>query len=148
MLATSERVIILDEAEQLAKMILESDITENYYFCLNRLNNTEETQRKVKVFTKLKEQYEEVQRFGKYHPDYKKVMTSIREAKREMDLDENVLLYKKAENELQSLLDEISVLIGSSVSKHIKVPTGNPYFDNQSGCGGSCGTGGSCGCSA
>lgn len=55
-------------------------------------------------------------------------MGEIREAKRSMDLDENVYLFKKAENELQGLLDEIAVIIGHSVSKHIKVPTGNPFL--------------------
>ncbi|AIE59532.1 YlbF family regulator [Bacillus methanolicus] len=148
MLATSERVIILEEAEELAKMVLQSEAAEKYRFRLYKLKTDRETQRKIQAFVKLKELYEEVQRFGKYHPDYKKVMGEIREAKRSMDLDENVYLFKKAENELQGLLDEIAVIIGHSVSKHIKVPTGNPFFDSLSGCSGGCGTGGSCGCSA
>ena len=52
----------------------------------------------------MKEQYEDVQRFGKYHPDYKTIMKEIRRLKREMDLDENVSEFRKAENDLQSLL--------------------------------------------
>lgn len=145
MLATTERVEILDHADDLANMILQSDIAEYYRFCLNRLLLDKDTQRKINAFVKAKEQYEEVQRFGRYHPDYKKIMTEIRELKREMDIDDNVAEFKRAENELQVLLDEVSVLIGRSVSDHIKVPTGNPFF--ESSCGGGCGTGGSCGCS-
>jgi len=71
-------------------------------------------------------------------------MMQIREYKREMDLDPLVAEFKLAENDLQSLLDHISMLIGNAVSKQIKVPTGNPFFDNGHGSG--CGSGGSCGC--
>ncbi|RHW36525.1 YlbF family regulator [Neobacillus notoginsengisoli] len=149
MLATIERVELLEHAERLGKMVLESNVAEHYRDCLYKLRTSRETQSKISRFVKLKDQYEDVQRFGKYHPDYKSIMMQIREAKRDMDMDKHVAEFKLAENDLQSLLDEISVMIGSSVSKHIKVPTGNPFFDTGSNCGtGGCGTGGSCGCSA
>ncbi|WP_042356363.1 YlbF family regulator [Bacillus rubiinfantis] len=144
MLATIERVQLLDAAEDLAKMVLESEVVERYLFCLYKLKHDKDTQRKIRRFVELKDLYEEVQRFGKYHPDYKKVMMQVREYKREMDLDANVAQFKLAENDLQSLLDEISKLLGGAVSEHIKIPTGNPFFDN--GHSGGCGSGGSCGC--
>ncbi|MFE8703660.1 YlbF family regulator [Cytobacillus sp. FJAT-54145] len=146
MLATSERVQILDDAEYLADMILQSDIVEYYRVCLNNVKSDKDTQAKIRAFIKEKELYEEVQRFGRYHPDYKRVMNEIRQLKRAVDMDPNIAEFKKAENDLQSLLDEVSVLIGHSVSEHIKVPTGNPFFESSS-CGGGCGSGGSCGCS-
>lgn len=144
---TFEKIQLLDKTDQLAAMILQTDIAEQYRKSYNNMKNSLESQRKIKEFLNLKEQYEEVQRFGKYHPNYKPVKSKIREVKREMDLDPFVAAFKIAENDLQALLDEISVLIGQAVSKNIKVPTGNPYFDTLSGCGGGCGTGGSCGCS-
>ncbi|MFE8695307.1 YlbF family regulator [Cytobacillus sp. FJAT-53684] len=147
MLATIEGIEILDEADQIAAMIIESEEADYYRQCLYRLRNNKKTQQKIRDFVKMKELYEEVQRFGKYHPEYKTVMKSIRELKREMDMDDNVAEFRKAENGLQAILDEVSVLIGRSVSEHIKVPTGNPFFDSSSSCGGGCGTGGSCGCS-
>ncbi|WP_160720200.1 YlbF family regulator [Bacillus sp. USDA818B3_A] len=143
MLATLERMELLEYAEDLAKMVLNSDIAEQYQTCLYRMQRNKETQRKINRFSKLKDLYEEVQRFGKYHPDYKSVMMQIREAKREMDLDPLVADFKLAENDLQTLLDEISKSIGGAVSQHIKVPSGNPFFET----GHSCGSGGSCGCS-
>ena len=146
MLATLERILLLENAEKLAKMILESDLAEQYRSCLYRLQNNPESQRKINQFVKMKEHYEEVQRFGKYHPDYKHVMMKIREYKREMDLDPYVAEFKLAENDLQRLLDEVSMLVGGAVSEHIKVPTGSPFFETGHGSG--CGSGGSCGCSA
>lgn len=147
MLATSERVELLEYAEELAQMVFESDILEQYQICLYKMQSNKETQEKINRFVNLKELYEEVQRFGKYHPDYKRVMSQIREYKRDMDLDPHVAEFKLAENDLQNLLDEISMQVGGAVSKHIKVPTGNPFFHSDSH-GAGCGSGGSCGCSA
>ncbi|SDM04575.1 YlbF family regulator [Bacillus sp. OK048] len=147
MIATSERVELVEYAESLAQMVLESDIVEQYQICLYKMQNSKETQEKIKRFVNLKDIYEEVQRFGKYHPDYKRVMSQIREYKREMDLDQNVADFKLAETDLQYLLDEISMYVGGAVSKNIKVPSGNPFFDNGSH-GTGCGGGGSCSCSA
>jgi cell fate (sporulation/competence/biofilm development) regulator YlbF (YheA/YmcA/DUF963 family) len=147
MLATTERILLQDQAEELAKMILQSDIVEKYQISIYKLRANNETRRKINAFVKIKDRYEEVQRFGKYHPDYKEVMGQIRDTKREMDLDDFVAEFKRAETDLQNLLDEVSVLIGKSVSIHVKVPTGNPFFDSSSGCSGGCGSGGSCGCS-
>jgi cell fate (sporulation/competence/biofilm development) regulator YlbF (YheA/YmcA/DUF963 family) len=146
-LATIERMEILDSADELSQWILNSDVAENYRESLYKLRNNIDTQRKIQKFTRMKESYEEVQRFGRYHPDYKTVMKEIRELKRDMDLDDNVAEFRRSENELQDLLDKVSQIIGHSVSKNVKVPTGNPFFSGSS-CGGGCGTGGSCGCSA
>jgi cell fate (sporulation/competence/biofilm development) regulator YlbF (YheA/YmcA/DUF963 family) len=147
MLATTERILLQDQAEELAEMILQSDIVEKYQISIYKLRANKESRRKINAFVKIKDRYEEVQRFGKYHPDYKEVMGQIRDTKREMDLDDFVAEFKRAETDLQNLLDEVSVLIGKSVSIHVKVPTGNPFFDSSSGCSGGCGSGGSCGCS-
>jgi cell fate (sporulation/competence/biofilm development) regulator YlbF (YheA/YmcA/DUF963 family) len=147
MLATSEVVQLLDEADKIAQMVIQSEAAAHYRQSLYRLNEDKEAQTLISKFVRMKERYEEVQRFGKYHPDYGTVTKSIRELKREVDLHPKVIDFKKSENELQKILDEISVLIGQSVSEHVKVPTGNPFFDSLSSCGGGCGSGGSCGCS-
>jgi cell fate (sporulation/competence/biofilm development) regulator YlbF (YheA/YmcA/DUF963 family) len=148
MLATIESIKIIEKAEWIGELIKKSGVAEKYRFYYHKLNNDAETQKKIKAFVKMKDLYEDVQRFGRYHPDYREIMTETRTRKRDMDLDENVANFRVAENELQALLDEISILIARSVSENIKVPTGNPFFDTSSSCGGGCGTGGSCSCSA
>ncbi|SFA75886.1 MULTISPECIES: YlbF family regulator [unclassified Bacillus (in: firmicutes)] len=148
MLATSERIELLENAEELAAMVLDSEIAEQYRKCLYRLQTNRETQNKIQRFVRLKDVYEDVQRFGRYHPDYKTIMMQVREAKRDMDMDIIVAAFKKAETDLQSLLDEISMYVGRSVSEHVKVPTGNPFFEGGGCSTGGCGTGGGCGCSA
>lgn len=145
MLATIETVEIMDHAERLAQEIIQSEVGLHYLDSLKKMRLDQAAQEKIQTFNSMKDSYEEVQRFGRYHPDYRTVTKAIREAKREMDLHPSIIEYKQAENNLQQLLDEVSVLIGHSVSPHIKVPTGNPFF--ESSCGGGCGSGGSCGCS-
>lgn len=145
-IATLERLEILGQAESLGKMIVRSELADHYRHCWQRLKNDRTAQELIARFVKMKERYEEVQRFGKYHPDYDTVSKEIRKIKRQLDFHESVAAFKKAERDLQSLLDEISVLLGKTVSEQVKVPTGNPYFDSLSSCSGGCGTGGSCGC--
>lgn len=149
MLATMEIIDILQQADGLAEAILHSEIGENYLLNLYKLQSDKEAQRKISKFTSLKDLFEDVQRFGKYHPDYKRINLETREAKRDMDLHSTIAEFKMAETELQSTLDEISGLIGRAVSEQVKTPAGNPFFVSSGGCSsGSCGTGGSCGCSA
>ena len=144
-IATLESVMILDEAEQFARMIVQSEVAEHYRQCYDTLKQDHVAQELIRQFTAIKERYEEVQRFGKYHPDFSSVTKQMRELKRQVDLHETIASFKKAENDMQKLLDEVSVLIGQEVSPAIKVPTGNPFFD-AGGCSGGCGSGGSCGC--
>ncbi len=146
LIATTERVEILDEARNLSLMILQSELAEEYRSCLYTLQKDREAQKLIAEFQVMKEKYEEVQRFGRYHPDFRTVSKETRELKRKLDLHETIADFKKAEDNLQGVLDEISVILGGAVSKHIKVPTGNPYFDSMSSCGGGCGSGGACGC--
>jgi cell fate (sporulation/competence/biofilm development) regulator YlbF (YheA/YmcA/DUF963 family) len=146
--ATIESVNLIDEAELLGTFVVHSEIAEVYRRTLNTLKADKSAQKVIAKFVEIKDLYEDVQRFGKYHPDYREITKAMREAKRELDLHETVISFKKAEKELQSLLDEISVELGRAVSPNIKVPTGNPFFDTGSSCGGGCGSGGSCGCKA
>ena len=151
MMMTSEWASIMDEGDILTQMILSSEEAEIYKEAYFAVYTDDLLKRQIASFTRLKEQYEDVQRFGKYHPDYQHVMKSIRVQKRALDMNERVATLKLAENELQDLLDQVSLLIGKTVSDSVKVPVSNPFFASasDSSCStGSCGTGGSCGCSA
>ncbi|MGO4887900.1 YlbF family regulator [Anaerobacillus sp. MEB173] len=136
---------LIEEAYALAKMITTSEIFEEYQQCKYRLATNEEAQLLIKQFAKLKDQYEEVQRFGRYHPDFDTVSKEVRQLKRKLDLHDSIAAFKAAETKLEELLNEVSMIVARAVSEMIKVPTGNPYFDSMS-CGGGCGSGGSCGC--
>ncbi len=145
MIATLEYVDILDRSELLGKMVIESDVMEAYNHSLQELNEDKEAQRLIKAFKDIKVHYEDVQRFGRYHPDYNDIMKSVRSVKREMDMNEKVASFKIAERNLQKMLDDISGHVALSVSEQIKAPKeGGALTD--SGCG--CGSGGGCGCAS
>ncbi|WP_203332746.1 YlbF family regulator [Planococcus beigongshangi] len=148
MLMTYEWVQITDSAEELSRMILQSEQAEQYRQAYHAVYNNKVLADEIAAFARLKELYEEVQRFGKYHPDYKEVMKRIRVDKRNLDLNEQVAELRLAENEMQDLIDQVSFIIGRSVSEAVKIPSSNPFFSSDSSCGGSCGTGGGCSCSA
>jgi cell fate (sporulation/competence/biofilm development) regulator YlbF (YheA/YmcA/DUF963 family) len=145
MIATLEYVDILDRSELLGKMVLDSDVMESYNYSLQELNEDKEAQRLIKAFKDIKVHYEDVQRFGRYHPDYNDIMKKVRSVKREMDMNEKVATFKIAERNLQKLLDEISGHVALSVSEQIKAPKDGGAL-TDSGCG--CGSGGGCGCAS
>lgn len=149
MIMTNEWATIMDQSDMLCTMVLSSEQFYQYLDAHRAVYTNSDLVREINHFTKLKDQYEEVQRFGKYHPDYSRVMKDIRVTKRNLDMVDEVATLKVAENELQDLLDEVSLLIGKSVSEGVKVPVSNPFFSSVgSSCGSGCGTGGACSCSA
>jgi cell fate (sporulation/competence/biofilm development) regulator YlbF (YheA/YmcA/DUF963 family) len=145
MYATLETLQLMTEAEEISKMIVTSEVADEYRRTHIALQQDREAQEVISRFVKMKEQYEEVQRFGKYHPDYKETRKKMSEIKRELQLNDKIAAFRKAEDDIQLLLDEVCWTIAQSVSPSIKVPSSNPFFATSGGCGG-CSTGGTCGC--
>lgn len=141
-----EYVTILDDAEELGRVVFGSEVMRDYLEKKASLEQDKEAQKLVKAFNDIKEHYDDIQRFGRYHPDYQEIMKKVRSTKRAMDMHESVAAFKVAERNIQSLLDEISEMIAFSVSNQIKVPKDGALLDDG-GCN-SCGSGGSCGCAS
>ncbi|RYL95485.1 YlbF family regulator [Sporolactobacillus sp. THM7-4] len=144
MIATMESVSLLDETDELASMMIQSELFRNYIAGKDAVNKDETAQALIRRFSRIKEKYNEVQRFGRYHPDYKSVIRQMMDVKREVDLNPTISAYKKAEKELGDLLGQISLKLARAVSESIKVPTGDPFFDRA--CSTGCGGGGKCRC--
>lgn len=145
LLATVDYATLLEKTDKLTKMILQSDVIDEYKSARKQLQNDEEAQKLIAKFQRCKEEYEEVERFGRYHPDYQQIMKNIRRTKRKMDMHESVARFKVAERKVQRFLDEISEYLAKSVSDQIIVP--KDELDHNTGCSSSgCGSGGSCGC--
>lgn len=148
MIATLEYVEILDRSEALGKKILQSDVMKSYYNARNAVNQNKESQRLIKAFTDIKVHYEDVQRFGSYHPDYNEIMKNVRRVKREMDMNAEVARFKVAERNLQRLLDDVCEYIASHVSVQIKAPKDGAALTDGGCSSGGCGSGGTCSCKA
>ena len=149
MMMTSEWAMILDEVDELSSMLRQSEAYEEVQRAHKAVYSDAVLVAQIDAFNHMKEQYEEVQRFGKYHPDYQTVMKDIRRMKRELDMDDRIGTLRIAENSYQDLVDEVTLIIAKTVSESVKVPVSNPFFAKESGCSTSgCGSGGSCSCSA
>ncbi|WP_214800914.1 YlbF family regulator [Exiguobacterium sp. s194] len=146
MIITEQTIALLDQTESLADLIEASESFQTYIATKQARAQSEEARIVEREFLRMKEDYEYVQRFGKHHPDHDCIKKEMHLVKRRLDVQPEVAAFKKAERSLDKLLGEVSELLAFSVSPKIKVPTGNPFFD-EGGCsgGGSCG-GGSCGC--
>src|SRR5690625_3134825 len=147
MLATMEYVDILNQSEQLSKMIIQSEVMQEYKHARSELHEDEEAQALIRDFNTIKLDYEDVQRFSRYHPDYNEIMKKVRSAKRKMDMHDKVAAFKIAERNLQKLLDDVSEMFASNVSEQIKAPKDGAAL-TDSGCSGGCGSGGACSCQA
>jgi len=142
---SDQTIKIINAAEDLVSVLAESEPGRFYIEAKAGQSNSEEAQRLIRDFAFVKDEYELVQRFGRYHPDYQTITKKVHEIKRALDMQEDVATFKRAEKQFELLLGKISQTIAGEVSPQIKVPTGNPFFDQ--GCAGGCSTGGSCSCS-
>lgn len=147
MLMTDEWMTIIEQAEGLAEMLLTSEVVAEYRKAYDDVYSDTALVAEIQTFTVMKERYEEVQRFGRYHPDYNIVMKSIRVQKRDLDMNEQVAALRLAENDVQYLFDQVGSIVAKSVSDTVKVPVESAFYSGSS-CGDGCGTGGSCSCSA
>lgn len=148
MIVTLEFVDILDKAERLGEILLESEEMIAYQHAKEELENNQEAQQLISAFINIKMHYEDVQRFGRYHPDFSQIMRDVRATKREMDMNEKVAAFKVAERNIQRLLDDVSEVIAQSVSPQIMVPKDGALFTEGGCASGGCASGGSCSCQA
>ncbi|WP_411843984.1 YlbF family regulator [Salinicoccus sp. HZC-1] len=141
---TEKELEIMDQLDALNEKVMETTEYKHYCKYRNLLDSEKEVAGLINRFNKMKEEFEEVQRFGKYHPDFSTKRREINQFKKELDMNPIIMEYRKAEYQLQSLLDEILYHVSIGVSKHVNVVSSNPFFSvgGESGCS----TGGSCGC--
>ncbi|MFM1653032.1 YlbF family regulator [Brevibacillus sp. B_LB10_24] len=135
---------MLSQSYALADMINSSCEVSAYLQAKQAMEQDEEAQRLLHLFERKKVQFEEVQRFGKYHPDFHKVSAELRQLKRSLEMLDSVQNFKRAENKLDEMLYSVGRLIADAVSPEIKVPSNNPILEAKAS---GCGSGGSCGCS-
>lgn len=77
MIATLEYVEILDHSEKIGKMVLDSEVMEDYKKSRVALDEDQEAQALIKAFNDMKIHYDDIQRFGRYHPDYNEIMKKL-----------------------------------------------------------------------
>ncbi|MFC7441320.1 YlbF family regulator [Laceyella putida] len=140
---TLDMTELLLGAYKLADKINESEEVKRYLECQRRLQEDEEAQRIIKEFQQIKDRYEEAKRFGIFHPNYHEAKEAAFRYQKEMRNHATIRAFLKAEEELDSLLHEVSLMIAQAVSDSIKVPANDPEPGVKKArpqCGGGCGS--------
>jgi len=96
------------------------------YKRLLELHKVVEFDENIKVliaqFKKANKQYDEVKKYGEYHPDLQVIKRTFSEAKVALYQHPTVAEYKQLEQLLQKQLDHISATIAQSITTKIKHP--------------------------
>lgn len=121
---------ILLEAYHLADQINESKEVKKYLRLKNELKNDSEAKQLISQFQKVKEQYEEAQRFGIFHPNYHEAKENAQVFKKKLADHPVIGAFLEAEKEVDQLLYQVSLTIAHSVSKSVKVPTNELQSEN------------------
>jgi cell fate (sporulation/competence/biofilm development) regulator YlbF (YheA/YmcA/DUF963 family) len=117
---------ILQDAYRLADLIVESEEVRSYLRLKKQMEEDPDAQRLIREFQKMKELYEEAQRFGIFHPNYHEAKEKADAFRRELRSHPVIGAYLEAEEELDRLLHEVSLILARSVSDAIKVPANDP----------------------
>lgn len=120
---TLDMAEILLGAYKLADKINDSEEVERYLECKRRLQEDQEAQQIIKDFQRVKERYEEAKRFGIFHPNYHEAKEEALRFQEKLQAHPTIQAFLKAEEELDTLLHDVSTLIAQAVSDTIKVPS-------------------------
>ncbi len=103
-----------------------------------RISENPDVQGLSEAFTKAKNDYFEAKKYGDHHPDLLRYQKAFSETKVAMYRHPDVAAFKKAETDVQRLLDEVSVRLAETVSPHVKAATTYGIFNKG---GSSCSNG-------
>ncbi|MCB5950776.1 YlbF family regulator [Enterococcus sp. BWT-B8] len=131
---------IEDQTELLVQTVLSSSKLKQYKENKRKMSQSETVQERLSEFLSSKTAFERIESYGSHAPDFKTKQRALRQAKRQLDMCEEVSEFRISETDIQDILDTISSAIAKTISDDIKVDAGNPFFTKgtQHGCGGSC----------
>jgi cell fate (sporulation/competence/biofilm development) regulator YlbF (YheA/YmcA/DUF963 family) len=111
------------DAYHLADQINQSRETQAYLDAQKKVAKDLQAQQLIHEFQKVKQLFEEAQRFGIFHPNYHQAKEQANNYQQKLRSHPTIGAFLAAEEKLDHLLFEISTMIASSVSEAIKVPS-------------------------
>lgn len=139
MIVTEQFFELEDQAAILVETILASDTFQLYKKNRSEMYASKDVQTKQSDFWSAKEDFEKIEAYGNHVPDFRKKQRTVRQAKRALDMLEEVAEFRVSETAVQTILDTVGLSIAKNISDEIKVEVGNPFFEKGNhGCGGNC----------
>lgn len=109
---------------QLAKtvqVLQNSEPMQAYMRSRQQMNQSVEANALIQKFQQAKKIFTEVERYGKWAPDYEEKRLSLSNAKKEMNENHQVQNFQAAESRLACLLDDLTERIFSDVVDKIPI---------------------------
>lgn len=128
MIISENSVALLEQADRLADAFAASAVFAAYQKQTQILAKDQAAQRQIATLQTLKTDYQQIKSYGYYAPGYRQLKHKLQQKTREVMLLPSVAAFKRAEMDLQTVLDEMSVQLASCVSPDVKVATGNPFY--------------------
>ena len=140
MIVTEKLFEIEDQTEKLVQAILASDTVKSYKINRQAMYASKDVREKQKAFLDAKDSFERIEAYGHHAPDFRTKQRAVRQAKRALDMSEDVAEFRFSETGVQTILDLVGMAVAKTISVDIKVDAGNPFFEKgkHSGCGGNC----------
>lgn len=113
---------LFSDTVDLAELICQSDEVKNYLRLKNQVYVDSEAKKLIVGFKKIKDLYEEAQRFGRFHPNYHEAKKEAQYYQKEMYTYPLIRAYMESEKELDKLLYDVSCILAHSVSDEVMVP--------------------------
>lgn len=131
---------VLLQTYDLADMIIASEETMEYLKYKQALDKDPKVIELKKKLGKEKEEFEEAERFGQFHPDYNKIMGKVKQTIKDIEEIEVVRKYLKAEEKLDDLLYSVSKILATAISDSIKIPKNEVLPEGEACVTGGCNT--------
>lgn len=117
------------EARALAEEILSSQEVHDYILAKDELNNKDdELKRLLHLFQRAKDDFDDAQRFGHFHPNFHEAKETAANCQRKLQDHPKVHAYVTAERNLNEMLYVISKILAESISSSIAVPNDDIVF--------------------
>ena len=124
---------LFSDTVDLAELITQSEEVQKYLQLKNQVYDDPKAKKLIEGFQKVKDLYDQAQRFGRFHPNYHEAKKKAQYYQKEMYEYPLILSYLEAEKELDRLLYEVSCILAHSVSNEVMVP--NDFWNRASrGC--------------
>lgn len=113
---------LLESVYEFVDEIKSSDSYKRLLILKQTMEEDQELHLLLTAFQKVKVNYDEVSKYGKYHPDLKRVRKELSDVKQQVFTHPVIVEYKVLEKEIQSILNNASKEIADAVSGKIKHP--------------------------
>lgn len=114
---------VLSDISQLAERINQSHEAHEYARAHQAMKHDIQAQKLIRRFRIIKDEYEEAQRFGIFHPNYHETKEKAKQFQQSMEQHPTIAAFYHAERQLDYLLHQVSLMLAQSVSDSIKVPS-------------------------